>query len=206
MKIIALSDIHGNYEILKKLPEYDLLLIAGDITNFGPAEITDKVFEIVKKSILAVPGNCDPLAVLEKLKQHDANLHGESKIINNIGFFGCGGANGFIAGLGFTEDEIRRILKNGFENLPKNIPKILVSHAPPYGYCDRIVTGEHVGSIAVSEFVGKVDMIICGHIHEARGIEKVKGTTVVNGGIGGKGEFAEIEFANGEFKVKLNKL
>ena len=206
MKIVAISDIHGNYEVLKKLPEYDLLIIAGDITNFSPAEITDKVFEIVKKPLLAVPGNCDPIAVLKKLENRNVSLHGNAKIINNIGFFGCGGANGFIAGLGFTEEEIREILNRGFEKIPDGVPKVLVSHAPPYGYCDRIAIGEHVGSIAVAEFIGNVDLIICGHIHEARGVEKEKGTVIVNGGFGEKGEFAEIEFVDVKFDVKLNKL
>lgn len=207
MKIVAISDLHGAHEVLSLLPSFDLLIIAGDITNFGPATMVDKIVEMVEKPLLAVPGNCDPEEVLNKLKRHYINLHGEARVIGGMAFFGCGGANGFIGtSLEFTEEEIRKILKEGYEQLPKTMPKVLVSHVPPFGFCDVTRNGAHVGSVAIADYIDEVDLIICGHIHEARGIEKVGKTIIVNCGFGEKGEFAEIKFTNGKFDIELRKL
>jgi predicted phosphodiesterase len=37
MRILTISDIHGQYEAfnLEKLPVVDVILVAGDLTNFG---------------------------------------------------------------------------------------------------------------------------------------------------------------------------
>jgi predicted phosphodiesterase len=37
MRILTISDIHGQYEEfnLEKLPEADVILVAGDLTNYG---------------------------------------------------------------------------------------------------------------------------------------------------------------------------
>ncbi|MCD6381664.1 MAG: metallophosphoesterase family protein [Candidatus Aenigmarchaeota archaeon] len=206
MKIIAISDIHGNYKIVEKIPKYDILVIAGDLTDFENPDIVDKILERVKKPVLAVPGNWDSIEVLKKLEKHDVSIYGRGRVINGIGFFGCGGANGFIGDLGFTEDEIKETLITGFHELPRDIPKVLVSHAPPFGYCDRIITGVHVGSSAVADFIGKVDVIISGHIHEARGIEITSGTTIINCGFGQIGQYVEIEYKNGKFNASLKNL
>jgi len=37
MKIVIISDVHGNYEALFHLPEdYDQLWVLGDLVNYGP--------------------------------------------------------------------------------------------------------------------------------------------------------------------------
>jgi putative phosphoesterase len=46
MKIVIISDLHGNYEALRALPEtYDELWVLGDLVNYGPepAEVVDFV-------------------------------------------------------------------------------------------------------------------------------------------------------------------
>jgi fructose-1,6-bisphosphatase len=58
-KIVILSDIHGNYEALKALPEdYDELWVLGDLVNYGPQP--SEVVEFVReKASLVVRGNHD---------------------------------------------------------------------------------------------------------------------------------------------------
>jgi putative phosphoesterase len=59
MKIAIISDIHGNYEALSRLPEsYDELWVLGDLINYGPepGAVIDFVRE---RCTLAVRGNHD---------------------------------------------------------------------------------------------------------------------------------------------------
>jgi hypothetical protein len=50
---------------------------------------------------------------------------------------------------------------------------ILVTHGPPYGVLDRVVSGHRVGSRAIAAAVARVQprLHVFGHIHEARGQE-----------------------------------
>ncbi|MFZ3243735.1 MAG: metallophosphoesterase family protein [Candidatus Acidiferrales bacterium] len=59
MKIVIISDIHGNFDALSALPEtYDELCVLGDLVNYGPQpkEVIDWVRE---KATLVVRGNHD---------------------------------------------------------------------------------------------------------------------------------------------------
>jgi predicted phosphodiesterase len=58
-KIVVLSDIHGNYEALKALPEdYDELWVLGDLVNYGP-QPAEAVEFVREKASLVVRGNHD---------------------------------------------------------------------------------------------------------------------------------------------------
>jgi putative phosphoesterase len=59
MKIAIISDIHGNYEALRCLPEsYDELWVLGDLVNYGPEP--GAVIDFVRaRCALAVRGNHD---------------------------------------------------------------------------------------------------------------------------------------------------
>jgi putative phosphoesterase len=59
VKIVIISDIHGNFDALSALPEtYDELWVLGDLVNYGPQpkEVIDWVRE---KATLVVRGNHD---------------------------------------------------------------------------------------------------------------------------------------------------
>jgi Icc-related predicted phosphoesterase len=61
----------------------------------------------------------------------------------------------------------------------------LVTHAPPYETrIDQTTRGEHVGSKAVRSIINryKPTLAISGHIHEAKGIDKLNQTILVNPG------------------------
>ena len=48
---------------------------------------------------------------------------------------------------------------------------ILVTHGPPHGVLDRLISGKRVGSTAIADAVRRVEprLHIFGHIHESRG-------------------------------------
>lgn len=60
MKILAISDPHGDYskieEIIEKAGDFDLAVVVGDITNFGPDEKVDELLGMFDKPVLAIPG------------------------------------------------------------------------------------------------------------------------------------------------------
>jgi len=63
VKIVILSDVHGNYDALRALPEdYDELWVLGDLVGYGPqpCEVID---EIRAKATLVIRGNHDHAAV-----------------------------------------------------------------------------------------------------------------------------------------------
>jgi len=178
-----------------------LILIAGDITDFGPDEYVTKLLNMFKTPIMAIPGNCDPKTILKVLDNSKAvNLHNTSKRIGNITFIGLGGSNPtpFDTPFELQEDEIESNLEKMItetENDPNSNTIVLLTHAPPYGTVDEIQIG-HVGSTAIEKFVGRVDLIVCGHIHEAKGVMKVGKTVVVNPGMVSEGNGAVITITN----------
>jgi putative phosphoesterase len=59
MKIVIVSDIHGNYDALSALPEsYDELWVLGDLVNYGP-EPKEVVDFVRHRATLVVRGNHD---------------------------------------------------------------------------------------------------------------------------------------------------
>jgi hypothetical protein len=201
MKILAISDPHGDYSKIKKMMErtgdFDLTVIVGDITNFGPDEKVEELMEMFDRPVLAIPGNCDKKSIL---KAHDTskaiNLHGKAKQIGNIRFIGLGGSNPtpFNTPFELSEEEIEKTLEGmvcSAENNEDCGTIVLLTHAPPHGARDELPFG-HVGSKAIEKFVDRVDLIVCGHIHEAKGLEQVGKTVVVNPGEASKGSCALI--------------
>jgi protein phosphatase len=59
MKIVIISDLHGNLEALSALPEkYDQLWVIGDLVNYGPDPAAVVEFVRAKASVM-VRGNHD---------------------------------------------------------------------------------------------------------------------------------------------------
>ncbi|MGQ9818166.1 MAG: metallophosphoesterase [bacterium] len=192
MKIIALSDIHGRTGYDKKtidiLSGADLIIIAGDITNFGGKNdagvVLDEIMEL-NQNVLAIPGNCDRPDVIDLLKAKGVNLHGEIREFRDILFFGVGGSGltPFNTPQEYSDDEFEAILNRYKKDKYLNI---FVSHSPPYKTkVDKTLMGIHAGSKKVREFIERYQpqICICGHIHEARNIDQIGKTTIVNPGI-----------------------
>jgi Icc-related predicted phosphoesterase len=193
MKILATSDLHGDFETLNKLGDvvrdYDAVIIAGDFTNFSSAKLAMHMvgeIESIVKNLFIVPGNCDLEETSDLYSELGISLHSTGKIVDGIGFFGAGGSNitPFNTPLEYDEDDIKKMLEEGYEEVREAKIKILVSHSPPKGTVDQTSGGINAGSIAVRDFLkeNKVSLVICGHIHEAKGVGKVGRADVVNTG------------------------
>jgi Icc-related predicted phosphoesterase len=168
---------------------FDLMLIAGDITNFSSQKVARQIVGEIQecaKNLLVVPGNCDLPETLEVYMEMGVSLHGKGRILWDIGFFGVGGSNKtpFNTPLEYTEDEIKELLEEGYKDVKDAKVRVLVSHSPPHEIVDKTSSGISVGSMAVREFLNdhKVDFVVCGHVHESRGVESLGGTVIVNTG------------------------
>ena len=194
MKIIAISDLHGNIKpIITYLKDnkVDLIIIAGDITNFGPPELGEDLLNEISSfgvPVLAKPGNCDPETIHVNIHQSQAiNIHARNMIIKNIGICGFGGSNPtpFDTPLEFEEIQIYDEAKKAINGIENEEISLFITHAPPYGTkTDLLPSGAHVGSKSLRKIIEEMQptLNICGHIHEARGTDKIGNTTIVNPG------------------------
>lgn len=204
MKILAFTDIHGAYnkveEILRKEPA-DVVVIGGDLTTVGSmkeAENAIRSFQSLRQVLLCVAGNMD-------LSEHDSlfermgiSINGRGKVIGDVGFFGVSGGPKSLLHTPYeiSEEEIAKRARDGFADVQHCKVKIFVPHAPPYGTkVDIVHSGIHAGSTAVRDFIEdhKPDVVICGHIHEARGKDKIEKTLIVNCGPAGSGHYVIVE-------------
>ncbi|MCX9087701.1 MAG: metallophosphoesterase [Candidatus Methanoperedens sp.] len=208
MKLLALSDLHGDYShvgsILDKAGDIDAVLIAGDITDFGPDEKALEVLGMFKVPVLAVPGNCDNPSLLKILDENEntINLHNSSHTIGDLTFIGLGGSNPtpFNTPFELSEKKIGEYVGTLLSRSKGRL--ILLSHAPPKNTTDKLPHG-NVGSAALERYLKRFDLIVCGHIHEARGIVRVNSTQVVNPGMASKGQGAVITIDE-KIKIKIN--
>ena len=189
MKVLAFGDIHGDMGLAEKLAkqaekeEVDLVILCGDITFHEQS--TDNIigpFVKRKKKILLIPGNHETVATVDFLAELYGvkNIHGYSVKYDNVGIFGCGGAN-----IGpkskFTDKEIHDLLKQGHDHIKEIQKKIMVTHVHPtetkMEKLSEFVPGSSGVRKAVEKF--KPDILLCSHVHEAEGIEEIIGNTKV---------------------------
>ena len=205
MKLFAISDIHGATKPIEKaatlIREADWVVIAGDITSTRTrAEATDVIACVEQYStrILAIHGNWDRMEVKDFLEEKGYSLHGKGRVRDGIGFFGLGGSSPtpIHTASEYTEKEIAIILQTGYQQVQDASQTVLISHVPPRGVRDRsFIFGLRGGSHSVKAFleVNPVTLCLCGHIHEAAGIERFCDTLVANSGSFKKGHYLTIE-------------
>ena len=201
MRVLAFSDLHGSIDMVERIlaleRTFDLVILAGDITTGGtPSELEKAIrrIEAFGRPVLAVAGNMDPLSLERKLEQLGISLDSRGVVIGEVGFFGVSAAPASPLNTlnEISEREIMERAEAGWKGVAAARWKVFVPHASPKDTAlDRTASGQHVGSTAVRDFIRirKPDATICGHIHEARGIDRIGGLPVVNCGPAGKGYY-----------------
>jgi len=198
MRILAVADLHGSQYrlniVLENIKKYspEIVIICGDITQFGPGEVATNFLNQIPVETFAITGNIDTLDVYKAIDKSKAkNIDGKKIEKNGIEFIGVGGDHPSQQKISFIEKLVDE-------------KSVVVSHVPPHGLQDKVFIGMHAGSKELREFVDKQKprLIICGHIHEDPGYTKTKNSVVVNCSMGKRGEGAIIEI-NKTIDVKM---
>lgn len=193
MKIYAAADIHGSQYrlnmVLDKIQEHspDIVIICGDITQFGPADIAKNFLDQIPGIVLVVPGNIDTFDAVRGIEQsHANNIHLKQYIFQDIVFVGINGVDPTET-QSFSQDPLNQKMLKECD--------VLVSHVPPYGSQDTVFLGRHAGDKEIYGIIQTYTprLVLCGHIHEDPGVTKLKETVVVNCSIGKKGSGALIQ-------------
>ncbi len=194
MKILALSDIHGDTSFIEEMAEkgaaekVDLVILAGDILDMDrPKAGLIQPFKDKGLEVAVLPGNHEGMSEIGFMveKYGVKNLHGYVIRKGDVGIFGCGYGDVGIHQL--DDEEFFTTLKKTHEQVKDLKTKLMVTHVQP---SDSIIgLGMWPGSEGIRKAIEEFqpDLHICGHIHETHGMEEIIGKTkVVNVGKSGK--------------------
>lgn len=208
MKFFVFTDLHQNMDQVPRLVEIcrkkgaEFAVCLGDVTDFGTGEQAAGILSTFPVKVYAIPGNCDPLDLPEKISGTAIDMHGKAADVGGHRLVGLGGSNITIFNTPFElgEEELYDRLKaNACEGM------ILMTHAPSYGILDQIPSGASVGSPAVKRIVDEFHPILAmsGHIHEAIGTVMEGGTVFVNPGPAKEGYCAMITIDGDKVDVEM---
>jgi Icc-related predicted phosphoesterase len=192
MRIVAISDTHG-YHTKLKVPDGDMLIHTGDVSSQG------KEFEIIlflnwfaeqpHKHKVFIAGNHDfyfertPTSDVNKIIPDNVTYLNDSSVtVEGIRIWGSP-IQPWFYDWAFNRHRGAEIKKH-WDLIPENTD-ILMTHGPAYGVLDRTTRGEKVGCRDLREAIERVQpkLFVCGHIHEAYGVEEHGATTFVNASV-----------------------
>lgn len=224
MKLLLISDLHGHLDNLQKLEgqikSADAVLFAGDFSKFKSPETglpcAEKMRELCP-NLFAVLGNCDEPELLDSIEKLDISAQRSLASFEGLVISGSGGGSKFT---GETpnerdEDDLQSdfdVIKNsGLEEEGQWSNLILVSHNPPKAQgVDSPAANVHAGSQIFADFIAQTKplAVLCGHIHEGVGVEKIGETVVVNPGPLCEGKYAvmELKKEGGDWKIAATEL
>lgn len=187
MQVLAFSDIHGRWDILRSIVKKraDLYICLGDLT-YGELGIEEasKILEPVFDRLLCVPGNNERPQTMQRY--FPLVLHGNTWEYKGIRFGGIGGSprTPFHTIHEWDEGDAETLLAR------MGRVDVLLSHTPPAGTHLSITrSGVDAGSKAIREYIlsFKPKLVLCGHVHERAGEEDRLGDTrIINPGPWGK--------------------
>ncbi len=204
-RILGLADLHDRLKMLDRLKgiDADLIVFCGDLHNGGSRETArPAAFALagLGPPVIIIPGNMDHRDFVSGLWEEAGLqiLHRSSFRLTcpfgEIGFLGMGGMIardlrrvGDPARYYHRDEEVYEELARSYRDLAGAGAKtrmVVVVHQPPRGAQDTLYNGESSGSICLRRFVEdyQPDLLLCGHIHEARGECFIGSTRIVNVG------------------------
>jgi len=213
MQILFVTDIHSRTAGLDALPAADLVLVGGDVTQFGSTADVQRGLAALAARYprqLAVLGNCDPPAAEAALEAAGVALHRRAVRLGAVVVAGLSGSNRTPFHTPYEWDDAAMAADLDRLAVPAAPGGLMVvSHAPPLGSgADRLSQGLHAGSAAVAAWVRRLrpTMVLCGHIHEARGQFDVDGIPVINPGALRQGHYALITLGDEAPRVEMGCL
>lgn len=207
--LAVIGDVHAHWRRLDfvltriEAARVDGILLVGDLgsrdlahswrrTPERDARYLVSVEEVLRRTrglgppVLYVPGNHD----LPDLA-YEGNVDGRVALLAGLRVAGIGGAGPGHFGFAYEWDED--------QVAARTIPAcdVILSHTPPARtLLDTIHDGRHVGSETIRTIAARHDgVLVCGHIHEAPGMEQIERCLCLNvGGLGAPFGRAQVGF------------
>jgi len=204
--IAVIGDVHAERErlerVLARLGSHkpDLALLVGDIGVDPPwseparsaerAAHDESVLTVIGRvrvglgcPVVFVPGNHD---LADPPRGIDA-VNCDRRIVEIVGLriAGLGGAGPARFGFPYEWDDVEAARALEALAPEPGLVDLALCHTPPAETrLDLTQRGDHVGSAAVRRFVARArpTLFVCGHIHEAWGVEQVEGVPCLNAG------------------------
>lgn len=191
MRLVCISDTHGQHHKMEPLPDGDVLVHAGDFCMRGTRDeaITslDWISSQAHEHRVLIAGNHDlylesnPREFMTMCQERGIRyLEDSGGYIDGVMFYGSPWTPTFGYGWAFNADRGYDIYQHWTAIPPET--DVLITHGPPMQTLDRTDRGEHVGCFdlwMVTEDIQPAAHIF-GHIHEAYGQETIGLTTYIN--------------------------
>jgi uncharacterized protein len=175
-KLVIFSDIHQDFEALKKIVDFkaDVFINLGDLAKGSELVKAGKILGFLKSRLWSIPGNNETFDQHQKFcdKFSFTNLHKNVKKLagfNCLGF-GLSTPTPFNTPGEISDSEYQKQLKSfqGLDNL------VLFTHCPPAGTkISKAANQTEAGSQALKFFIenNRVNYCFSGHIHENAGLQ-----------------------------------
>lgn len=163
MKILHISDTHGKHHQLKDLPEADVVVHTGDITEDGTEEEVKDFIEwfgnLPYRHKIFIAGNHDNCLYNANIEGLPDNVHylcNDGITIDGIKFYGVPM---------FVEDDLEGNFPEMFGRIPDDTD-VLLTHQPPLGILDE-QDGINYGDYALYKRVIDIrpKCHLFGHLH-----------------------------------------
>ncbi|VVB81374.1 3',5'-cyclic adenosine monophosphate phosphodiesterase CpdA [uncultured archaeon] len=190
VRIFAAGDFHGDKQAARRLAERavtekaDIIVLNGDIVEEDNPDGIVCYFARTGKPVILVPGNHDWFATdFLAAKYNIQNLHNKSMSVGNIAIVGSGSNMAMMS---------EKDIYEGIRRLKTAQKTLLVSHVHPSGTLMETFSQFVKGSVGLRKAIEATNpaVVLCGHVHEAEGIEEMIGNTLVVN-VGKKGRLIE---------------
>lgn len=186
LKLVCISDTHGEHRKVQ-LPEGDLLIHAGDISNGHKEEVEDFLQwfdQLPFTHKMFIGGNMDfplansPASILHNLSPNTHYLQDDLIEIEGLRIWGSPWVPEFV---GVFMKKRGTEIDKCWEKIPTDLD-VLITHGPPYGILDTTSRGQRVGCVDLARrlehLAPKVHLF--GHVHEAYGFYDAGSTQFYN--------------------------
>jgi Icc-related predicted phosphoesterase len=197
LRIVIMSDTHLHHN--KIVPDGDILLHCGDMTNTGHSVEVDKFNNYLKqlphKHKIIICGNheeklshLDPEEIRKRFSAATAYLHDSSIIVEGIKIYG----SPYVKNMSYYEPWMKVVYDDRYfyrneEELEKLFAKIepdidiLMTHGPPFKIQDGDIHGSHaLRAVIDSNKLSQLKLSCFGHVHPMYGHTTKNKTLFVN--------------------------
>jgi Icc-related predicted phosphoesterase len=158
-----------------------------------------------------VCGNCDRPEIEDYLRTQDIDLDRRARVVRGITIAGISGGLPFggcpyerrEADFAAAAEQALAAASRAADAPSGRLPIVLVSHQPPRDTRCDLARGRHVGSTAIRDAIlrHQPDLVLCGHIHESPGQDRLGASRIVKPGPWLHGGCLRFEVARGRIDL-----